>query len=401
MTGLPLLDDAELMAALRSQVVEARSAHARFVALVGELQQRGVEARAGYTGLVEYLKHSFRLDTREAKRLVAQASALCPSVTPTGTPVEPRLPLVASTAAEGVLSPAHLDVLVGALADLPAESEPILVDVAREVDPVGVRIVANRIRAYVDQDGKEPDAAELVKPQNALRWRKKRDGRVEFDGTLGAEEGAKFEALISPLSKPRPADAIGPDERNILERQGDALVDLLDLASRSEHLPRDAGERPHLFLTMSWEALQSGLGKATLGDGTPYGIPGARRLACIAGIIPAILDTDGAILELGRMTRKISPELRRVLRQRDGGCAFPGCHRPPTWCDAHHVVEWQDGGHTSLDNLVLLCGHHHRIIHHTEWEIRMINRIPWFIPPALIDPERKPLRNPLRTPAAA
>jgi hypothetical protein len=309
--------------------------------------------------------------------------------------------LVAEAAAEGVLSPAHLDVLVGVMEDLPAETEKTLVDVARDVDPAGVRVVANRIRAYLDQDGKEPDEAELVKPQNTLRLRKKRDGRVEFGGTLGVEEGALFEALLSPLSKPRPADATGPDERNILERQGDALVDLLDLASRSGHLPRDAGERPHLFLTLSWEALQSGLGKATLGDGTPYGIPEARRLACIAGVIPAILDTDGAVLELGRMTRKISPDLRRVLRQRDGGCAFPGCHRPPTWCDAHHVVEWQDGGPTDLDNLVLLCSQHHRIIHHTEWEIRMINRIPWFIPPALIDPERKPLRNPLRTKAVA
>ena len=400
MDGLPLLDNAELMAALCSKVAEVRSAHAHVVSLVGELQQRDVEARAGYAGVAEFLKHALRMDTREAKRLQAQASALCSSVTPTGTPVEPLLPLVASAAAEGVLSPAHLDALVGAMEDLPAESEQILVDVARQVDPAGVRVVATRIRAYLDQDGKEPDESDLVKPGNTLRWRKKRDGRVEFGGTLGAEEGAKFEALLSPLSKPRPADATGPDERTILERQGDALVDLLDLASRSQHLPREAGERPHVFLTLSWEALQSGLGTATLGDGTPYGIPEARRLACVAGVIPAILNTSGAILELGRMTRKISPDLRRALRQRDGGCAFPGCHRPATWCDAHHVVGWQDGGPTNLDNLTLLCEHHHRVVHHTGWEIRMINGIPWFIPPALIDPQRKPLRNPLRSQAA-
>jgi hypothetical protein len=401
MAGLPLLDDTELMAALCSQVVEERSVHARVVALVGELQQRGVEARSGYTSLVEFLKHSLRMDTREAKRLLAQASALCPSVTPTGTPVEPRLPLVASAAAEGVLSAAHLDVLVGVMDDLPAESERTLVDVAREVDPAGVRIVANRIRAYVDQDGKKPDEAELVEPRNTLRLKKKRDGRVEFGGTLGVEESAKFEALLSPLAKPRPADAIGPDERNILERQGDALVDLLDLASRSQHLPREAGERPHMMVTTTWDALRTGLGVAILGDGTLIGIPEARRVACIAGIIPAVLGTNGAVLDLGRITRKISPDLRRALRQRDGGCAFPGCARPATWCDAHHIKEWHNGGTTDPDNLVLLCEHHHRVIHHTDWEIRMINRIPWFIPPALIDPQRKPLRNPLRTQVAA
>jgi hypothetical protein len=64
------------------------------------------------------------------------------------------------------------------------------------------------------------------------------------------------------------------------------------------------------------------------------------------------------------------------------------------------VVAWQDGGPTNLDNLTLLCEHHHRVVHHTGWEIRMVNGIPWFIPPALIDPQRKPLRNPLRSQAA-
>jgi hypothetical protein len=388
------------MAALRSSVELTRSAHFQVVSVIGEMQRRGIDARAGYATLAEFLKHSLRTDTREAKRLIAQASELCSSVTPTGTPIDPRLPLVAEAAAEGQLSAAHLDVLVGVMADLPAESEQTLVQVAREVDPAGVRVVANRIRAYVDQDGKEPDDAELVQPRNTLRLKKKRDGRVEFGGTLRVEESAKFEALLSPLSKPRPADATGPDERNILERQGDALVDLLDLASRSQHLPREAGERPHMMVTTTWEALRTGLGVAILGDDTLIGIPEARRLACIAGIIPAVLGTNGAVLELGRMTRKISPDLRRALRQRDGGCAFPGCARPATWCDAHHIKEWRDGGTTERDNLVLLCEHHHRVIHHTDWEIRMINRIPWFIPPALIDPARKPLRNSLRTRAA-
>jgi len=401
MTSLPLLDDSGLMAALRSTVESARSAHAQVVFVVGEMQRRGIDAHAGYKSLAELVKHAVRMDPREAKKLLAQADALCSSVSPTGASVEPSLPLVAEAAADGVLSAAHLDVLVGAMADLPARCEQELLDVARLVDPSGVRVVANRIRAYLDQDGKEPDDPDLVSPKNTLRLRKKRDGRVEFAGTLGPVEGAKFEALLNPLVTPRPADAAGPDTRTVLERQGDGFVDLLDLASRSKDLPREAGQRPQVTVTFSWDNLQSGLGVATLGNGTLVSIPEGKRLACIGDLIPCLVGVKGEVLELGRTTRRISTGLRRALHQRDGGCAFPGCHRPPTWCDAHHVKEWQDGGTTDLGNLTLLCEHHHRLIHHTGWDIRMTNGLPWFIPPALIDPLRRPLRNPLRAQAAA
>ncbi|MEO6089129.1 MAG: DUF222 domain-containing protein [Umezawaea sp.] len=98
--------------------------------------------RAGYRSLAELVKHVVRVDTSEAKRWVAQASALFPSVTPTGAVVDAPLPLVADAVAEGVLSPAHLDVLVGAMASLPAEAEQILVDVALSAEPAGVRAVA-------------------------------------------------------------------------------------------------------------------------------------------------------------------------------------------------------------------------------------------------------------------
>src|SRR5262245_53363598 len=85
---------------------------------------------------------------------------------------------------------------------------------------------------------------------------------------------------------------------------------------------------------------------------------------------------------------------RQGVLARDGGCAFPGCDRPPRWTDVHHIVSWVDGGATDLDNGVALCGHHHRLIHHSDWKVRLApDRRPEFIPPPHIDPDQRPRRN--------
>ncbi|MEE2060804.1 HNH endonuclease signature motif containing protein [Rhodococcus artemisiae] len=77
---------------------------------------------------------------------------------------------------------------------------------------------------------------------------------------------------------------------------------------------------------------------------------------------------------------------------RDGGCAFPGGSTPPAWADAHHLRHWVDGGDTDLDNLVMLCGHHHRLMHHTDWEVELTEHLrPQFIPPASVDLFRTPI----------
>src|SRR3954469_20755982 len=116
MSGLVLLDDAGLMNALRAEVQRARTTHASILAVIAEAQARGLDARAGYRSLAELVKHVVRVDTGEAKRWVAQASALFPSVTPSGAVVGAALPVAAAALAEGALSAAHLDVVVGAMA---------------------------------------------------------------------------------------------------------------------------------------------------------------------------------------------------------------------------------------------------------------------------------------------
>jgi hypothetical protein len=94
--------------------------------------------------------------------------------------------------------------------------------------------------------------------------------------------------------------------------------------------------------------------------------------------------------------RTVPLSLRRALVARDRGCAFPGCDRPPGLYQAHHARHWADGGDTSIDNCILLRETHHRHVHCTAWEIFIRPGSVEFIPPAIIDPDRTPLHNPLR-----
>jgi hypothetical protein len=128
--------------------------------------------------------------------------------------------------------------------------------------------------------------------------------------------------------------------------------------------------------------------------GGPISPAAARRIACCAGIQRVLLDPAGAVLEVGREHRTATPAQFAALTARDGGCAFPGCTRPPAWCIAHHIIHWADGGPTDLDNLVLLCGHHHTVAHHHGWHVQLgPDRLPDFYPPPWIDPDQQPRRN--------
>ncbi|MCB9388026.1 MAG: DUF222 domain-containing protein [Acidimicrobiia bacterium] len=95
-----------------------------------------------------------------------------------------------------------------------------------------------------------------------------------------------------------------------------------------------------------------------------------RRLACDAGVIPTVLGGDSQILDVGRMRRTATAAQRSALEHRDGHCVFPGCDRPPGWCQVHHLIPWKTGGSTNLDNLVMLCGTHHHMLHEGRWKLR-------------------------------
>jgi hypothetical protein len=110
--------------------------------------------------------------------------------------------------------------------------------------------------------------------------------------------------------------------------------------------------------------------------------------------VPVLLDDAGIPVKLGRSKRLFPPTQRLAFTVRDKGCVFPGCDRPPSWCEAHHIVGWSRGGGTDLTNGCLLCGYHHRLTHQGDWQvITGADGHPYVIPPDWIDPARQPLRN--------
>lgn len=103
-------------------------------------------------------------------------------------------------------------------------------------------------------------------------------------------------------------------------------------------------------------------GRAEGEDGPALAVETVRRLLCDGSIVSIAEDADGNPLDIGRKTRAIPRALRRALKARDKGCRFPGCTNP-RWVDGHHVVHWADHGETKIDNLVLICTLHHKLVH--------------------------------------
>jgi hypothetical protein len=95
-----------------------------------------------------------------------------------------------------------------------------------------------------------------------------------------------------------------------------------------------------------------------------------RRFLCDCKVHRVVTSGASIPIDVGRATRTIPTALRRALVVRDRGCAFPGCTRPAAWCDGHHLVHWTEGGATCLENCVLLCSGHHRMVHDGGWQLR-------------------------------
>jgi hypothetical protein len=258
------------------------------------------------------------------------------------------------------------------------EAESLLVDAARRHE---VRDLQRAVAYW--RNGVESRQA-LEAREDSLRERRQLQvsptvfGMVRIDGDLDPETGETvLTALrISVDAATRSGDP--DDRRSPAQRRADALGEICRQWLDSADRPRVAGERPHVTVTVSIDALRGVDGECGEFDHLgPISQEIARHWACDASVTRVILGPRSEPLDVGRSTPVVSAAIRRALVVRDRICRFPGCDRPPPWCDAHHVVHWAGGGTTALANLILLCRPHHRLAHHG-FGVEMIDGRPVF-----------------------
>jgi hypothetical protein len=409
-------------------VTRIRCTEAELGAVLVEIEDRGVGDLFGYRSVTRLLEELADISADAAGKLVRRARALHPSHHLDGTTSPTVVPATAAAARDGLLSNQAIDVIIETVKQIPVEhrrdAEREMVTLAQNAGRRQVAALGTHLLGYLNPDGPEPDDSAPSVPERELSLRRKRTGIWELNGKFDDETGTRANALLDSLAERRTGDD-GPDLRSPQERYGDAFSDAVDMALNSPDLPMQAGERTHVLVTVSLETLRNAIGDesptaahpgkttkaahpdhahetsstARLGDTGEISAADARLLACDSSVIPAVLGSKSEPLDLGRLRRLITAGLRRALHLRDRGCAFPGCHRPPRHCQGHHIRQWADGGPTSLGNLVLLCSHHHRLLHRSGWQVRIApDGLPEFVPPAFIDRRRKPRRNNVHRP---
>jgi hypothetical protein len=204
------------------------------------------------------------------------------------------------------------------------------------------------------------------------------EGMVESTVKLAPSDGQVFITAIRAAEDAEVRSLKGPHPRTAAQRRADALVQVCRHYLDSSDRPVVAGERPHVIVTVDVELQGGNGGRSELADVGRISAPEALQWACDAQVTRVITDAASRPLDVGRTTRITPAWIRKALVVRDGGCAFPGCGRPPSWCDPHHVRHWTKGGPTALSNLVLLCRRHHRLIHHNRFSVEIAEGLPRF-----------------------
>jgi hypothetical protein len=216
-----------------------------------------------------------------------------------------------------------------------------------------------------------PDEAALVraaleKAREDLR--RATAGSDREDGTCAstAPKDVSAEAPAAAVTATQSAGSRPPGGREVHPpslADGAILMAQTFLTATSDAGGASGGESHQIFVHLDQDVLGGdGAWSATLDDGTRLPAETLRRLACDTGLVTTRTDASGTVLDVGRRTRAIPPAIRRALWVRDRGCRWPGC--PNTrFLHGHHIRHWLHGGPTSLENLVLLCSRHHRLVH--------------------------------------
>ncbi len=198
-----------------------------------------------------------------------------------------------------------------------------------------------------------------------LSWFWNEEGSLEIRGRLSPEDGALF---IKGLEKAREGVSM---ETSHEQKNADALAVMAETVLASG--PSACQERHSVMVVADAETLASDEdGTCVVDDNARIEPETARRLSCDASVVPMLIGSRGQPLDIGRKSRSIPPAIKRALHKRDNHCRFTGCNNR-AFVDGHHIKHWSQQGATSLDNLVLLCRHHHRAVHEGGFSI---NKVP-------------------------
>lgn len=296
------------------------------------------------------------------------------------------LPVVADAVVSGEISlekAGALTPLVGKLDDgMLREVQPDLVKGAKQRSVEGVgQWVRSIIAQHSERDlDLEQEAAE---GKRLFQHRLGPDGMVRGRFALSAESFETVATVMEPLA--RRSDAL--DTRTAAQRRADAFLEVFEGAARWMDLPDAGGQRAQVCYVLSaeWAAAQQWAPPATGAWMGPVTRARMETVLCDARLSRVLLDGDGQVQSLEAVNDEITRAQRRAVSARDRCCVAPGCSRPPAFCDVHHLRAREDGGPTTMDNLVLLCRRHHVMWHLGRLRITDL-RVPWL---------RKPLDPPM------
>jgi hypothetical protein len=349
--GLP---DDRVTGELVTALGEARRWNARITGLVAVAEKRDLARKQGYPSTTEWLMALSGEPASVCRSKIAVAEALA------------DMPETRTAFTAGDLSESRVKVLAQAQALCPeqfARDEAQLVAQVASASSQEVPKVLAQWKQDTDPVSAEAEAESRYR-MRALHLSKDWSGMLRLSGLLDPGSGLILRSAIRALADPANLDP--QDTRTPAQCQADALVEVC-----RQHLQGSNGKRrpPQVLVTIPWNMLQEGRGIVDTEAG-PIGANTARRLCCDATVSRVLLDPESVPIELGRATRVVPVSLRRLLELRDQGCTWPGCGRPASWCDAHHLTHWANGGNTDPANLRLLCSHHHTLAHEGEWHPR-------------------------------
>ena len=329
-------DDAVLLAHLRHQLDLLLAGCAR------EIAEKGLYE--SYTSPVQWLRNEARLATGVAVAMLAVGCA------------REQLELSQSALAAGEIGFGHLGLMAEAESRLGESFEEArLLKKARAQTVTEFRkTVEHAFHAAFPERFAAAEAE--AREHRFLKLSPAEDGSAFLKGWLDAEGASLVRSALEPLARP----GGGQDQRRREQRLGDALV---ELASQ--------GVRTELIVSVPLETLLQAR-QAPAAETEWGGLLSSevvRRLLCDADVRRLVPDGEGAVVDFGRRRRLFSPAQRKAMAGRDGRCIFPGCDRPPGWCQGHHKQAFKDGGGTDLANGGLLCGRHHYLCHEGGWKL--------------------------------